>query len=78
MSMTYTFGKGIPLAGVTGEIYNALHNNTTSAIAVTVTPVRNIDNDTVSLNIPPGGILPVKVRQVKPQTGSNNNIVGLS
>ena len=74
MSITYTFGQTITTAGVTGPTFNALHNPATnSPITAVVTPARNQDNDTITISIPAGGVLPLKVRQVKPSA----NIVGL-
>jgi hypothetical protein len=74
MSMTYTFGQTISTAGITG-MFNALHNNTTSPIIVTVTPVRNEANTTVTVSVPAGGVLPLKVKHAKP---NSTGIVGLS
>ena len=74
MSITYTFGQTITTAGVTGPTFNALHNpETSSTITAVVTPARNQDNDAITISIPAGGVLPLKVRQVKPSA----NIVGL-
>lgn len=74
MSITYTFGQTITTAGVTGPTFNALHNpETSSTITAVVTPARNQDNDTITISIPAGGVLPLKVRQVKPSA----NIIGL-
>ena len=74
MSITYTSGKTITTAGVTGPIFNALHNPAISGVATaTVTPARNQDNDAITISIPAGGVLPLKVRQVKPSA----TIIGL-
>ena len=75
MSITYTSGQTITTAGVTGPTFNALHNPGTNSTPITaiVTPARNQDNDTITISIPAGGVLPLKVRQVKPSA----NIIGL-
>jgi hypothetical protein len=74
MSMTYTFAQQITTAGVTGPTFNALHNPATSGYAtVVVTPARNQDNDAVTISIPAGHTIPLKVRQAKPSA----NIIGL-
>jgi len=71
--MTYTFGETVTAAGVTGPVYNALYNPTGATVTGTATPVRNQDNDAISIRIGAGEILPIKVRQVKPSA----NIIGL-
>jgi len=75
MSMTYTFAQQITTAGVTGPTFNALHNPASSAgyVTVVVTPARNQDGDTVTISIPAGHTIPLKVRQAKPSA----NIIGL-
>ena len=76
MSITYTFGQTITTAGVTGPTFNALHNPGTNSTPITaiVTPARNQDNDVITISIPAGGVLPLKVRQVKPTSAT---IIGL-
>lgn len=73
MSMTYTLGTTITSTGVTGPIFNALYNASGSAITGTATPVRNQANDSISIRINAGEILPIKVYQVKPSA----TIIGL-
>lgn len=74
-AMTYTLATTITTTGITGTIFNALHNpSTSSAVTVSVTPVRNAENTSVTVAIPAGETLDLKVKFAKPSA----NIVGFS
>ena len=77
MSQTYTEAYALT-AGVTLGCM-ALHNPTASTITAVVVPWRNSTNGgaggvTAAVAVPPGGILPLKTRQVVSGTG----LIGLN
>lgn len=74
-AMTYTLATTIPTAGISGAIFNALHNPSTStAVTVDVTPVRNAVGATFAVAIAAGDTLDLKVKYAKPSA----TIVGFS
>ena len=75
MSQTYTDAIVIGTAGTSAGCM-ALHNSTTSPITAVVVPWRNnLTGLTLTVAIPAGGILPLKVREVKSTTAG---LVGLN
>jgi hypothetical protein len=75
MSQTYTYAFSIPTSGTSSGCM-ALHNSTGSPITAVVVPWVNLSGATAPVAIPAGGILPLKVREVK--SGAGAGLVGLN
>ena len=75
MSQTYTEAFTIGTTGTSGGCM-ALHNPTATTVTAVVVPWRNTTGVTAAIAVPAGGILPLKVREVK--STSTGGLVGFN